>query len=63
MKDLMGAVVILFMLMGAADLVVMGALIAVSGLVNGELGLAIVGGTTFLIGAGLSLWIWRQLRG
>jgi hypothetical protein len=61
MKEVGGAVVLLFMLLGAVDLIVVGALVMISSIVSGPAS-AIVGGAILLaLGGGIAYLFWRSI--
>lgn len=62
LKDAAGAIVLLFMLLGALDLFVMGAIMIASGIVSGPAGAIVAGGILLALGAGLLVAFRRGLR-
>lgn len=62
LKNAAGAIVLLFMLLGALDLFVMGAIMIASGIVGGPAGAIVAGGILLALGAGLLVAFRRGLR-
>lgn len=58
-KEAAGAVVILFMLLGAIDMLLVGTLLTVSSIMHGNIAGIIFGGILLLIGIALCALIWR----
>jgi len=60
LKDVAGGILLLFLLLGAVDLIVIGALVTISSVVQGVFAVAAIGSIMLLIGLGLAVMLWRQ---
>ena len=59
-KNVAGAVVLLFMLLGAVDLILVGLVVTISGIVQAALGPIIFGAILLSIGGAMAYMFWRS---
>lgn len=60
LKNAAAGVVLLFMIIGAADLILFGSLVTILGIANGVVAGIVMGGIMLVIGLALAVMLWRS---